>query len=337
MATILVSIALGALAGLVLVTLRSALLWLFVSFFVAVVLDPLVGVLERRLGRGLAVIAVLLIVLATLTGIALLAVPPFVEQISELAARTPSALNRVAQNPSVISLGRRLGVEGSLDSLLRSLPAHLTSAVQPVVTILGGAVRFGLAAISIFFLVIFMLLSGPRVLESGLCLLERETRTRAELVGRKIYWATTRYALGTAFLALLAGASATATLAIAGVRYYLPLGVAMVLLDLVPFAGFVTGGLLITVVTGSTVGWLPAVVVLAVFVFYQGLESHLLLPIVHRTTVRVSALGIVIALLVGFELAGILGVLFAVPLTGALRIVVREMLAARPHPPAPSP
>ena len=50
---------------------------------------------------------------------------------------------------------------------------------------------------------------------------------------------------------------------------------------------------------------------------------------VHQRTVRVSALGIVIALLVGYELGGLFGVLFAVPVAGALRIFARELLALR--------
>ena len=329
MATILVAIALAALAGLVLVTLRSALLWLFISFFIAVVLNPLVEVLSHRLGHGLSVALVVVGVLAAVTGIALVAVPPFIQQFSELVTSAPAAVERFAQSPSIKAFEQRFGLGDSINNLLHSLPGHLTGAVQPVVSIVGEAVRFGLAVVSIFFLVIFMLFSGPKSLRAGLGLLDAGTRLHVETTGRKIYWATTRYALGTGFLALLAGVMATVTLAIAGVPYYLPLGAVMIFLDLIPFAGFVTGGLLITVVTGTTVGWIPALVVLAVFVVYQGLESHLLLPMVHRKTVRMSALGIVVALLIGLELAGILGVLFAVPITGALRILFREVMAAR--------
>ncbi|MGC4117329.1 MAG: AI-2E family transporter [Myxococcales bacterium] len=329
MATILVSLGLAVLAGLVLVTLRSALLWLFISFFIAVVLNPPVERLSRRLGHALAATVVVVGVLAAVAGIAVVAVPPFLQQVSELVTSAPTSVERLAQSPSIKAFEHRFGLGDSLNNFLRALPAHLTGAVQPVVAIVGGAFRLGLAVISIFFVVIFMLFSGPQTLRAGLKLLEPTVRSRVETAGRKIYWATTRYALGTGFLALLAGGMATATLAIAGVPYYLPLGVAMVFLDLIPFAGFVTGGLLITVVTGTTVGWIPALVVLAVFVTYQGIESHVLLPIVHRKTVRVSALGIVVALLIGLELAGILGVLFAVPITGALRILLREVMAAR--------
>jgi len=140
-------------------------------------------------------------------------------------------------------------------------------------------------------------------------------------------------------VALFAGTVATLTLAAAGVPYFLPLGASLVFLDLLPFVGAISGGVLLTLVTGLTAGWLPAVVVLAIFVVYQQLEGHLLLPLVHHRTVRLSALGVAVSLLVGYELLGILGVLLAVPVAGALRVLADELLAvftegraaARPH------
>lgn len=327
MATILASIAVAALLGFVVVTLRSALLWLFISFFLAVVLNPLVDRLSRRMPRTLAVTLVLTAAVGALVGIGLIAVPPFIEQMRELATNAPAAIQQLSERPGMQQLEQRYHVLTAVNRALATLPAHLASAAQPLLAIVGGVFRLGVATISIFFVVLFMLLGGRQSLAAGLGLLEPRARARVEALGRTIYDATTRYALGTAFLALLAGVVASVTLAIAKVPYFLPLGVAMVFLDLIPFAGFVTGGLLITLVTGATVGWVPALVVLAVFVTYQAFESHLLLPIVHHKTVRVSALGIVVALLIGYELAGILGVLFAVPVVGALRIIVREVLA----------
>jgi predicted PurR-regulated permease PerM len=212
MATILVAIALAVLAGVVLVTLRSALLWLFVSFFVAVVLNPLVEALSRRLGHGLAVTVVVVGALAALAGLALVAVPPFLAQASELVTSAPAAVERFSRSPSVTAFEQRFGLGGLFNNLLRSLPGHLTSAVQPMVSLVSEAVRFGLAVVSIFFLVVFMLFSGPSALRAGLAQLQPATRLRVETAGRKIYWATTRYALGTGFLALLAGVMATVTL-----------------------------------------------------------------------------------------------------------------------------
>ena len=329
MATVLASVAGAALLGLIVLALRSAILWIFISFFTAVVLNPAVEHLSRRLPRGLSVALVVLAALGGLASLIVLLLPPFLQQVRELAERAPSMARDLAHNAYLERLARRFGVDAALGGSFKSLPDYLAGAAPPLLHFVGGVFRLGLAVVSIFFLVIFLLLGGPHSLQAGLCLLDPLARARIERLGRSVYRATTRYALGTGAIALVAGAIAVLTLALAGVPYFLPLGVALVVLDLIPFAGAITGGVLLTLVTGATVGWLRAVVVLVVFTLYQEVESHVFLPLVHQRTVRVSALGIVIALLVGYELGGLFGVLFAVPVAGALRIFARELLALR--------
>ncbi len=329
MATVLASVAGAALLGLIVVALHSAILWFFISFFTAIVFNPAVERLSRRLPRGLSVALVVLAALGALAGLVVLLLPPFLSQVRELVERAPSIARDLGNNAYLVRLARRIGVDASLGGALKGLPDYLAGAAPPLLHFVGGVFRLGLAIVSIFFLVIFMLLGGPQSLRAGLCLLEPLARARIERLGRSVYAATTRYALGTCALALVAGVVAVVTLALAGVPYFLPLGVTLVVLDLIPFAGAITGGIILTLVTGATVGWLRAVVVLAVFTLYQEVESHVFLPLVHQRTVRVSALGIVIALLIGYELGGLFGVLFAVPVAGALRIVARELLALR--------
>jgi predicted PurR-regulated permease PerM len=329
MATVLASVAAAALLALALVALRSALLWFFISFFIAAVLNPAVERLSARIPRGLAVAAVVLAVLGILAGFVVIVLPPFLQQVRDLAESAPDLARSLEHQAWFQRLERHLGIGPAIGGSLKSLPDYLAGAASPLLHLVGGVFRFGLATVSIFFLVIFMLAGGPHALEVGLGFMEPPARARLERIGRNVYRATARYALGTTFIALMAGAAAVLTLAIAGVPYFLPLGLLLVVLDLIPFAGAITGGALLTLVTGATVGWLQAFLVLAVFTVYQEIESHVLLPLVHRRTVRVSALGIVIALLVGYELAGLFGVLIAVPVAGALRIVARELLALR--------
>lgn len=329
MATVLASVAAALLLALALLALRSAIAWILISFFIAAILNPAVEHLSARIPRGLAVAVVVVAGLGLFAGFVVIVLPPFLQQFRDLAERAPELVQSLEHQPWIQRLERHLGIGPAIGGSLRGLPDYLAGAATPLLHLVGGVFRLGLAAVSIFFLVIFMLAGGPHALEVGLDLMEPPARARAVRIGRNLYRATSRYALGTASIALLAGAVAVATLAIAGVPFFLPLGLLLIVLDLIPFAGAITGGALLTVATGATVGWLRAIVVLAVFTVYQEIESHVLLPVVHRRTVRVSALGIVIALLVGYELAGLLGVLLAVPAAGALRIVAREILALR--------
>ena len=74
----------------------------------------------------------------------------------------------------------------------------------------------------------------------------------------------------------------------------------------------------------------PAGVVVAIFVItYQQLENHFLQPVIYGRTVQLSPLVVLISVLVGAELAGVLGALAAIPVAGAIQVVVRDQLAHR--------
>ena len=75
---------------------------------------------------------------------------------------------------------------------------------------------------------------------------------------------------------------------------------------------------------------MPAGVVLLVFVIaYQQIENHFLQPVIYGRTVQLSPLAVLISVLVGAELAGILGALAAIPVAGSLQVVIRDSLAHR--------
>jgi predicted PurR-regulated permease PerM len=69
--------------------------------------------------------------------------------------------------------------------------------------------------------------------------------------------------------------------------------------------------------------------VLAFFIVYQQLENHLLQPVVYGRTVRLSPLVVLISVLVGAEVAGIIGALGAIPIAGTIQILLLDWLAVR--------
>jgi predicted PurR-regulated permease PerM len=70
-------------------------------------------------------------------------------------------------------------------------------------------------------------------------------------------------------------------------------------------------------------------VVVVFFVVYQQVENHLLQPIVYGRTVQLSPLAVLISVLIGAELAGVLGALAAIPVAGSLQVILRELLRGR--------
>jgi predicted PurR-regulated permease PerM len=88
---------------------------------------------------------------------------------------------------------------------------------------------------------------------------------------------------------------------------------------------------------GATVGAIPAVFValldspasgiatLAFFIVYQQFENHVLQTSIMAKTVKLNPLGVILAVLVGVELAGLLGALLAIPVAGAAQVIARDV------------
>jgi predicted PurR-regulated permease PerM len=76
-------------------------------------------------------------------------------------------------------------------------------------------------------------------------------------------------------------------------------------------------------------GWVKGVIIIVFFVVYQQLENHVLQPVIYGRTVQLSPLVVLISVLIGAELAGILGALAAIPVAGMVQSIGREFLARR--------
>jgi predicted PurR-regulated permease PerM len=94
--------------------------------------------------------------------------------------------------------------------------------------------------------------------------------------------------------------------------------------DLIPLVG-ATLGAVVAIAVAALHSLPAALVVLVFFVVYQQAENHLLQPVIMSRTVQLSALTVTIAILLGVELLGFLGALFAIPVAGILHVIGRDL------------
>ncbi len=177
------------------------------------------------------------------------------------------------------------------------------------------------ATVTIAFMTLFMLLEGRQWLERFYGLLPLESAPRWRRVGDRIYHTIGGYVTGNLLISLVAGISATIVLLILGVPYAVALGVIVALLDLIPLAGALIAMVLVTLV-GFTVSTTVGLIVLVYFLIYQQIENQVLQPIVYGRTVNLSPLAVLIAVLIGAQVAGVLGALGAIPIAGAIQVIL---------------
>jgi predicted PurR-regulated permease PerM len=329
---VIAATALAVAAGVwVLLEAWQVLTWIVIAILLAVALTPAVDALERRgLSNGLAVPTVCLAAVAVVGLLAWALIPPLVRQTTELIQATPDALDDITRGRGPLGfLQSDYGLADRVRDALKDQSGEgLLGFTSPALGVVRGIVTALVAAVTISFLVFFLLREGRRWVDAGLDLVPPASRPRWERVLAGVTRTVRGYVTGNLLISLIAGIVSFVTLVATGVPYALPLSVLVAVLDLIPLVGATLATVVVAAVALGQ-GLVPCLVVLAVFIVYQQLENHLLQPAVYGRTVQLSPLMILIAVLIGAEIAGIIGALLAVPIAGSIQVVLVELISAR--------
>ena len=329
----LVVLGVVALVKVVLMSER-VLVWIFVSILLAMALNPAVDALLRRgvRHRGFAAGLVYLWTAAIIAGIGALIIPTLVQQVSDFIQAVPGYVKQLTAGQGPLGfLETKYDVVDRVQKAVDGNDAATTSlagGASAAIDVGRSVLTFVAAVITITFLTLFMLLEGPRWVQRGIELFPARMRPEARAIADDIYQLIGRYVTGNLLISLIAGTATTVVLLALGVPYALALGLLVAILDLIPLAGATLAAIVVTLVAfsdSSTAG----VVVLAFMVVYQQIENHLIQPLIYGRTISLSPLAILISVLIGAEVAGVLGALVAIPVGGTIQILLAHWLAHR--------
>jgi predicted PurR-regulated permease PerM len=328
---------LGVAALLALVEVaRPVLVWVLIALFLAVALNPLVEWFQHRgiKQRGLAVGVTFLLVLGLAVGIGAAFIPTLVDQVAGFADKVPHYVDQITKGKGrfgFLETKYHLAdkVQEAIDKARKGGAAKALGHAGAAVSLTKSIVNAIVATITILFLTFFMLLEGRNWVDSFYGLLPEASQPRWRKVGTDIYKAVGGYVVGNLVISVIAGVLATIVLLTLGVPYAVALGLIVALLDLIPLAGATLAAIVVTLIAGLTQGWVAAIVVGVFFLIYQQVENHIIQPVVYGRTVQLSPLAVLISVLVGAEVAGILGALAAIPVAAGIQVIVVDLLAHR--------
>ena len=333
--TVLSVLGITVLVGLILVLAYLAwqvLTWILVAIILASALNPAVEAFERRgLRRGYAASIVFVLAILAMTAVGFLIIPPLVTQVSSFVEAVPDFIDDLTRGRG--PLGWLQDDYQIVDRIRESIesqgPGGVLGLSLPVLDIVRSVVTVVVGVITIIFLTYFMLLEGPRMIQGALGLLAPQTRVRYERVGYEIYKTISGYVTGNLLISLVAGVVSTAVLFGVGSDYAIALGLLVAILDLIPLAGATLAAIIVSTVVLIETDWVRGVIVAGFFLAYQQFENHVLQPLVYGRTVELSPLTVLLAVLIGAQLAGVLGALMAIPVAGTLLAIGRELLHYR--------
>jgi predicted PurR-regulated permease PerM len=330
---VVATVALSALAVYLLYLVREPLSYIFLGAFIAIAASGPVNLLSRRLPRGLAIAIVYLGIVFVPIGVALILVPPAVEQAVRLADNLPEYARELdeafQENPTLREANQKYDITGKLEDLSQDLISKLGDAAGALVDIGAGVVSSMFALVTILVVSMFMIGRGKSWRDA---LLQYRPAPQADRIRRAtdaIANAIGSYIGGAIAQAMLAGFAAWLTLVILGVPSPLPLAVIMALLDLIPLVGATIGAVFVGVVT-LFVDFPTTTIIWAIFaIAYQQFENYVVQPRIQSRAVELDPFLVVVAALFGGALLGVIGALLAIPTAAAIQIAVREYLEYR--------
>ncbi|HEV7882138.1 MAG TPA: AI-2E family transporter [Solirubrobacteraceae bacterium] len=322
---------------------EQVLIWAFTSLLLALALNPAVERFQR-LGvrrRGAAAALVYLVVTAFIAGIAALVIPTLVDQVSQFIDAVPGYVQQLTAGRGPLGFLERdyhvvERVREAVSKSGGSTAASLAGGASTALDVTRSVVTFVAAVVTITFLTLFMLLEGPAWIQRGISMLPERMQPTWREIADDIYHLVGRYVNGNLLISLIAGTSTTIVLLALGVPFALALGLIVAILDLIPLAGATLGAIVVTLVALSH-SVTAAIIVLVFYIVYQQVENHLLQPLIYGRTVRLSPLAILLSVLIGSQVAGVIGALAAIPVGGTIQILLDHWQRSRRPPDEPLP
>ncbi|MGI8594734.1 MAG: AI-2E family transporter [Solirubrobacteraceae bacterium] len=301
------------------------------SLLLALALNPAVDFFQHRgLNRGLAVGAVYVLAIMVLGLLGLVFIPPLVDQGTRFVQAIPELLADLTEGQGPLGFLERNYhvVERVQVAVADQRITELTGSAAPALSVVKGLATTVVGVVVIAFLTLFMLLEGPDWQRRLTELVPPKISSRVERIGAGIYKAVSGFVTGNLLVSFLSGVVTTVVLLVVGVPYALPLGLFVAIIEVVPYLGPTVATVVVTAVALAQ-GWVPALIVFLLLLVYHLVEGYTLRPIIVGRALKLSPLAVLIAILLGTEVAGLLGALVAIPIAGSIQVVVTELRTER--------
>jgi predicted PurR-regulated permease PerM len=296
--------------------IRELIFSLFIAFIIAGALKPGVDYLEKRkIPRTLASFFIYLIFVLLIVGVFNLIIPPLVQEITHLFKNLPLIVKKAFPS-APISLFTNF--------FTQNLPSIANQAVDIIKTVFSNII---FVTSTLFFGFYFIL--DNHLIEKLLGnFFEDSEVSRIEYIINKGQKRMASWFWGEVILMLVIGTMSYIGLTIIGMKYVLALSVLAGLLEVIPSLGpitsaipaFLIGFSYSPVLGGSTV---------ILNVIIQQLENNLIVPFIMKKVIGLHPIVTLIALVIGGKIAGIMGVILAVPTTIFIETVLIEIQKRR--------
>ena len=314
--------------------LRDLVLVVITSVVLASAIEPAIKFFGKyRIPRIPAVLAVYLSLTGLLVGLFFAFIPPFLTELTEFAENVPEVAKEInvavfAHDTALLHKGELLinqVAEGATTQDLIKTVTNLSTTAQSV-TGTAGAVFGGVFSFILVVVLSFYFAMQERGIENFLKIVipfgkENYVINLWERSKAKIG----KWMQGQLLLAVLIFILVYLGLTIFGLPYALTLALLAGMMEIIPVFGPIMAAIPAILLGFSTGGMSLALIIAGFYLLVQQFESNLIYPLVVRKVVGVPPILVILALIIGYELAGFLGILISVPLAAAVMELVDDI------------
>jgi predicted PurR-regulated permease PerM len=305
----------------------------------ALVMSFPVGLLSYVLPRGWAILLSFLLAAGLLVLGVVVVVPILVDQLGALVDAAPDLMRRGERvvRGLLDPLARRGFLPGTPEEFMARLGGNLIGMVQNVAggllgragRLVAGTFATAVMLFGMLFIAVYLLVDERKIKAAYLRAAPQAYRRDAVELWDAFGYSLSRYVSGLALSLAIQGALSAFALYLLGVPYALLLGFWVAITALIPYVGAFIGAVP-AVLLALTVSPMTALFTGIIFFGIQQLEGNVLTPKIQGDALRVHPILVFLAVIAGGELAGILGVIFALPTVAVLRVLY-DFFRARLH------
>ena len=307
--------------------LGDLLLIFFFAYLIGSLLIHLINSLTRvlHMPRPVAILLVYMTLITMVSVLIVMVIPTMIHQVEKLVEEVPGFADRAPEligrvETFILGFGITLDIQGWLaDDRLSDLTDRATGFLgERAIPILQRVASTAFAITLVLLLSFYIVLDGGRRLNEALKVLPPRAEHEARYILGTIDQTFHGYVRGLLVISLIYGVGTAVVMTATGLPAALPVALLSSVLLAVPFVGDWLALALPLIVAAVSGDFVTFIIVLSVLLFIQQVMLNLLTPRILGHAVRMPAMLVIVAVVVGARLAGIPGALLGVPTVAVL-------------------
>lgn len=292
--------------------IRDIIIQVFVALFIMFILNPTVRKLrDYKIPKGISVLIVYFTALGILIFSIVNIIPPLAEQTSLFVNRLPFYLDQLGLDPSL-----REQLDGEFVGLLRGLPGQVLNVS---VSVVSNIVTF----ITVLIFAFYLLMNRDKLDDQLKHFIGDKKSEQIEKFIDQMELELGGWARGQLALMFLVGLASYIGLILLGIPYAVPLALLAGVFEAIPYLGPNLSAIP-AIIIGFGISPIMGLAVVALYFLIQQVENSVFVPKVMERSVGISPLVTLLALLIGFKIAGIVGILLSVPTAITIRVLLKQ-------------